>query len=217
MRIVLVLLLLANLTLFGYTRLDGIGGGEAVRLTQQVQPDKIKLLTPREVAALGPTKVAALADVCIEWGPFSDADRARAQNDLAPLALGSLMSQRRQDVAGTFGVAAEGFTSRAAAERRATELRAHDIGDVTVQDLGKGAFGLAFGVFHSEDAANARIALLGSFGTQNAKIVPRQQTLSQTTIVVRDPQAATVSKLKDLQPAYPGAELNIGGCDNKSA
>ena len=59
MRTILVLLLLANLTLFGYTRLDGIGGGEAVRLTQQVLPDKIKLLAPREVAALGPTKVAA--------------------------------------------------------------------------------------------------------------------------------------------------------------
>jgi hypothetical protein len=213
MRIVLVLLLLANLSLYGYTRLDGIGGGEAVRLTQQVLPDKIKLLTPREVAALGPTKVAALADVCIEWGPFSDADRTRALNDLAPLSLGSLMSQRRQDVAGTFGVVAGGFASRAAAERRATELRARDISDLTVQDLGNAEFGIASGVFHSEDAANARIALLDSFGTRNARIVPRQQTLSQTVIVVRDPQAPTVSKLKDLQPAYPGAELKIGGCD----
>jgi hypothetical protein len=213
MRTILVLLLLANLTLFGYTRLDGIGGGEAVRLTQQVQPDKIKLLTPREVAALGPTKVAALADVCIEWGPFSDADRARALNDLAPLSLGSLMSQRRLDVAGAFGVMAGGFASRAGADRRAGELRARDVTDIGVQDLGKGEFGLTFGVFHSEDAANARIALLNSFGTKNAKIVPRQQTLSQTLIVVRDPQAQTVSKLKDLQPAYPGADLKIGGCD----
>jgi hypothetical protein len=213
MRTILVLLLLANLTLFGYTRLDGIGGGEAVRLTQQVLPDKIKLLAPREVAALGPTKVAALADVCIEWGPFSDADRARAMSDLAPLALGSLLSQRRQDVAGAFGVMAGGFTSRAGAERRLGELRAKDVTDIGVQDLGNGEFGLTFGVFHSEDAARARIALLDSFGTKNARIVPRQQTLSQTLIVVRDPQAPTVSKLKDLQLAYPGADLKIGGCD----
>jgi sporulation related protein len=213
MRTILVLLLLANLTLFGYTRLDGIGGGEAVRLTQQVLPDKIKLLAPREVAALGPTKVAALADVCIEWGPFSDADRTRAMSDLAPLALGSLLSQRRQDVAGEFGVMAGGFTSRAGAERRASELRAKNVADIGVQDQGGGEFGLTFGVFHTEDAARARIALLDSFGTKNAKIVPRQQTLSQTLIVVRDPQAPTVSKLKDLQLAYPGADLKIGGCD----
>lgn len=213
MRTILVLLLLANLTLFGYTRLDGIGGGEAVRLSQQVLPDKIKLLSPREVAALGPTKVAALADVCIEWGPFSDADRTRALNDLAPLALGSLMSQRRKDVAGSFGVMAGGFTSRAGVDRRAAELHTRDVSDIAVQDLGNGEFGLTFGVFHSEDAARARIALLDSYGTKNARIVPRQQTLSQTLIVVRDPQAPTVSKLKDLQPAYPGADLKIGGCD----
>jgi len=54
MRTLVFLLLLANLTLFAYTRLDSAGGGEGVRLTQQVQPDKIKLLTPQEVAALGP-------------------------------------------------------------------------------------------------------------------------------------------------------------------
>jgi hypothetical protein len=72
---------------------------------------------------------------------------------------------------------------------------------------------LTFGVFHTEDAARARIALLDSYGTKNATIVPRQQTLSQTLIVVRDPQATTVSRLKDLQPAYPGADLKIGGCD----
>src|SRR6185437_10273712 len=96
---------------------------------------------------------------------------------------------------------------------RVTELRARDVNEIGVQDLGKGEFGLTFGVFHTEDAARARIALLDSYGTKNAKIVPRQQTLSQTLIVVRDPQATTVSRLKDLQPAYPGADLKIGGCD----
>ena len=45
MRTVVILLLLANLTLFGYTWLDSASGGEGVRLQQQVQPDKIKLLT----------------------------------------------------------------------------------------------------------------------------------------------------------------------------
>ncbi len=62
MRIVVLLLVIANLTLFAYTRLDAASRGEASRLERQVQPDKIKLLTPPQVAALGPAKVAALAD-----------------------------------------------------------------------------------------------------------------------------------------------------------
>jgi hypothetical protein len=95
MRTVVFLLLLANLSLFAYIKLDAMGGGEAVRLTEQVQPDKIRILSPREVAALGPAKVAALADVCLEWGPFSDADRIRALADLDPLQLGRLLTQRR--------------------------------------------------------------------------------------------------------------------------
>src|SRR5207253_1996486 len=98
MRIVVLLLVIANLTFFAYTRLDNASRGESARLKQQIQPDKIKLLTPPQVAALGPAKMAALADVCIEWGPFSEAERAKAMTDLEPLQLGRLLSQRRVDV-----------------------------------------------------------------------------------------------------------------------
>ena len=87
MRTLVLLLVLANLSFFGYTRLDTAREGEAGHLAAQVQPDKIKLLTPQQVAALGPSKVAALNDVCVEWGPFSDADRTRALSDIEPLAL----------------------------------------------------------------------------------------------------------------------------------
>src|ERR1700730_11293469 len=95
MRTLFFLLLLANITLFGYIKLDSMGGGEGVRLAQQVQPDKIKLLTPQQVAALGPAKVAALADVCVEWGPLSESDRARAQTRLGPRDLGKLGTERK--------------------------------------------------------------------------------------------------------------------------
>src|SRR5437899_2211896 len=59
MRIIVALLVLANLALFLYTRLDSLGTGEGVRLAQQVQPDKIVLLSPQQVAALGPAKVSS--------------------------------------------------------------------------------------------------------------------------------------------------------------
>src|SRR5437773_5405609 len=101
MRIVVFLLVIANVTLFFYTRLDDASRGESARLKQQIQPDKIKLLTPPQVAALGPAKIAALADVCLEWGPFSDVERVKAIADLEPLQLGRLLSQRRVDVSRT--------------------------------------------------------------------------------------------------------------------
>ena len=60
MRILFFLLLLANITLFLWIQLDSASAGEGVRLTQQVQPDKIKLLTPQQVASLGPAKVLSV-------------------------------------------------------------------------------------------------------------------------------------------------------------
>jgi hypothetical protein len=100
MRTVVLLLLLANLTLFGYTLLDSRGSGEAVRLKEQVRPDKITILTPQQVAALGPGKLAALADVCLEWGPLSDAERTRALGEVEGLQLGRLLTQRRVEPRG---------------------------------------------------------------------------------------------------------------------
>jgi len=214
MRTVFVLLLLANLTLFGYTWLDGGAGGEAVRLNEQVQPDKIKLLTPQEVAALGPAKVAALADVCIEWGPFGETERPRALSDLEPLAVGKLTTQKRVDASGLWSATLAPFANRPAAERRVSELRAQGVRDVSIVDAGGGRFTVAIGLFRNEDAARVHAAELtrqGVIGTATA--TARPQPVSLTLIVVRDPPANVVARLRELQPSYPAAELKVTGCD----
>ena len=41
----------------------------------------------------------------------------------------------------------------------------------------------------------------------------RQQVISNTVLVIRDPQAQIVAKLRDLMSAYPGTEAKVGGCD----
>jgi hypothetical protein len=140
MRTVVLLLLLANLTFFGFARLDSGAAGET---SQQVQPDKIKLLTPQQVAALGPDKAAALSDVCIEWGPFNESERNRALADLDSLALGKLLTQRRVEPAA--GTPAKGA---------ATNL-----------------------------------------------------------IVIRDPSAPVVARLRELSSVYPNADVKAGVCE----
>ena len=211
MRIVVVLLLLANLTLLIYTWLDS-GGGEGVRLQQQVQPEKIKLLTPQEVAALGPAKVAALADVCVEFGPLSDAERAKVMADLEPLALGRLLTQRRVDVDNAFSVAISPFPTKTAADNRAAELRRQGVKDLTVVDAGRGQFAVSFGSFRTEQAALAYLDEVAKQGVKLLRVQPRQQPLSQTVLVVRDPQQPVVARLKDLQGQYAGTDIKVGTC-----
>jgi len=215
-RTLVLLLLLANLSLFAFTRLDASRDGEGARLAEQVQPDKIRLLTPQQVAALGPAKVAALADVCLEWGPLSEADRARAFADLEPLALGKLLTQRRIETTFAFWVFLPPVGNRADAERRAAEARAKGIGDASIVESGPQRFAVSLGAYPNEDAAKTRLAQVVAQGVTNARAGARQQTIVHTVLVVRDPQAAVIAKLRDLMPAYPGSEAKVGNCDKPS-
>ena len=213
MRTLVLLLLLANVTLFGFTLLDRSGGGEGERLKEQVQPDKIKLLTPQQVAALGPAKVAALADVCVEWGPFSDTERTRALAEVEPLGIGRLMTQKRSEGNGSYWVFLPPAANRAAADKRLAELKAAGIKDLVVIDNGPQRFAISLGVFRSEEAANVHAAQLAQQGVTNAKVGPRQQTIVQTTLVIRDPQAPAVARIRELQPKFPGTEVKVGACE----
>jgi hypothetical protein len=215
MRIVIILLLLANLALFALTRLDSASGGEAQRLAEQVQPEKLKLLTPQQVAALGPAKVASLSDVCVEWGPLSDAERTRAMTELAPLGLGPLVTSRRIDTGG-YSVSLSGFPTLAAAERRVAELRARGIGDVSAVDLGRGQYAVALGIFRTEAAANGRADALAQQGITGARVAARTAGVPQTVLVFRDPPQPAVARLRELAPTYAGTEIRVGGCERTS-
>ena len=165
------------------------------------------------MAALGPGKVAALADVCLEWGPLAEGDRARALAELEPLALGRLLTQRRIDTNTAFWVYLPPTPNRADAERRASEARARGIGDVSIVDSGPQRNAVSLGAFVTEDAAKARLDEVVKLGAANARMGPRQQVIVSTLFVIRDPQAPVVARLRDLTSAYPGSEARIGNCE----
>ena len=215
MRTIVILLLLANVVLFAYPRLDPAGSGEAARLAEQVQPDRIRLLTPQQVAALGPSKVAALPDVCLEWGPFSDGERARALAELEPSGLGRLLTQKRVENTTAFWVFLPRSSNKAAIDRRVEELKAAGVKDVAVVDTGAQRYTISLGVFRTEEVARALVADLARQGISDAQAGPRQQTIAQTLLVIRDPEAPVVARVRALQPAYPGTDVRIGACDNK--
>ena len=212
MRTLFVLLLLANLTLFGYIQLDNVERGESERLGQQINAEKIRLLTPAQYAALAPDK-AAQAPVCAEWGPFADADRARAMADLDALGAARLASEKRSEGPSGYWAFIAPFPSRAAAERRLADLRAAGVQDVSVVDTGGQRFAISLGVFRTEDAAAAHTADLARRGVANVRSGPRPAASGPTSLVVRDPPATVLTRLREIQGNYPGADLRVGTCD----
>ena len=213
MRTLVVLLILANLTLLGYTWLDRRVSGEGARLAEQVRPEKIRLLSPQEVAQLGPAKVAALPDVCAEFGPLSDAERARVLAELEPLALGRLLTQRRSESPSSWWAYFTPAASRAAAETRVAQLKAAGVTDSYIVESGPQRHAVSLGVFRSEQAARS---LAGEIAAKNIAPVEygeRQQPIVLTTLVIRDPREPVLKRLRELVPAFPGAEVRVGQCE----
>jgi len=212
MRTALLLLVIVNVVLFGYARLDRAAQSEAGRLSAQIQPERIRVLSSQQVAALGPGKVAALPDVCVEWGPFAEADRVRAQADIEPLQLGRLVTQRPVAADPMWWVNTGPVSSRIAADKRAGELRLLNIDDLSVVDSGKGQFTVSLGMFRTEAAANARVEALATRGVAGTRVEPRQTGATQAMLVVRDPPQAAVARLRELQSQYPGSDVKVGAC-----
>lgn len=91
MRIVVLILLLANVALLAY--LDY--GAQRTRdqsavAAQQVKPERIRLMTPQEVAALQPA-----ASICLEIGPLDQITLAKVRQAVEALQPPPRMTERQ--------------------------------------------------------------------------------------------------------------------------
>ena len=213
MRTFVALLLAANLAFFAYSELDLMSDGESSRMQRQLVPEKIKLLTPQQVAALGPAKASQLANVCLEWGGFTDTERAAALVALEPLHLGRQLSQRRIDSTSAYWVFLPPLSSKSAAEKRVAELKAEGLKDFFILSDGPQKNAISLGVFKTEEAANKFLDAVKEKGVQNARSGARTQTIQQTFVILRDPQPAQTERLQQLKGDFAGTEVRIGPCD----
>jgi SPOR domain len=214
MRTVVALLLAANLALFAYTEFERMSGGESDRLQHQLFPEKLRLLTPQQVAGLGPAKAAQLANVCLEWGGFADTEKSAALAALEPLQLGRQLSQRRIESTSAYWVYVPPLRSKTAAEKKVTEIKAQGLKDFFILTDGAQKNAISLGVFKTEDAANKFLETVQAKGVNDAKSGARTQTIQQTVLVLRDPQPAQAEQLQQLRNDFAGSEVKIGPCDD---
>src|SRR5947209_7667651 len=101
MRLLFLILLLANAVAFGYIRLaEGRASADNQMMLLQIAPEKMKLVKPAGAApapSAVPGKDASLARpalVCLEWGGFAPDESARAGSALEKVGLRDKISQR---------------------------------------------------------------------------------------------------------------------------
>jgi hypothetical protein len=185
-------------------------------LAQQIEPDKLRIVGPGEPPAAGaaperapgPERAAAPAAACLEWGGFAVAEAPKALEALAPLALGEKLVQRRTDETAGWWVYMPPQGSRAAAQKKAAELKALGVEEYfIVQDEGPQRWALSLGVFRSEDLAKGRLEALKARGVRSAQVGERQTPVQKVWLQLRGADAAQQAKLREIAPGFAGTEL----------
>lgn len=228
MRTLFLLLVLANLAFFAWSRYAGPrGAGDPAPLARQIDPEKLRIVAPKDLppprpasrpepppaasspAAAAPSPVAAAPSLaCLEWGSFTVSEAPRAQKALEPLALGERVVQRRtREIAGWW-VFIPSQQTREGAMRKAAELRALGIQEYFIlQEPGAYRWALSLGVFRSEEAAKARLAALQARGVRTARVGARDTAVPRVWLQVKSVDPALETRLKDLARQIEGSEL----------
>jgi hypothetical protein len=224
-RALFLLLVLANAGFFAWSRYVSPpdAAADPLPLTRQIEPEKVKVVTPNEIPAPAPapaktpTANAAPAATptatpvalkCMEWGSFTIADAPRAEKALEPLALGPRLAHRRTEETAGWWVFIPPQGNRASAVRKAAELKALGVDEYfIVQEAGPYRWSLSLGVFRNEDAAQARLAVLRTQGVRSAQAAPRELVVPKVWLQVKNVDAPLQARLKDTARTIEGSEL----------
>lgn len=227
MKLLFLLLVLVNLALFAWHS-GAFGtlpeaGREPARLTNQIAPERIRVLTPDEVKKLreqareaapgaGGFSFTSLdlagGQACVELGDFAGSELARARARLDALDLGARLSSRTVEIPGWTLVYLPPFKTRAEAERAAGELKKQGVRDLAVLDNAAIRFGIALGAFRDAELARSHLADLEKRGVKGARISDKPGTQPGTRFVIRGLDAATVERLRGLQKELAPARFS---------
>lgn len=222
MRAVFLLVVLANLAFFAWANFfsDADGQSDPRPLARQVAPEKLRVLpsvsagraapgAPPKPAAEPPGPQAAAAKAnCLELGAFAAADAPRASEALAPLSLGTRLTQRQVDDSASWWVFIPPRGSKQDAQKKAAELKARGVEEYFIlQDEGPLRYALSLGVFKTEAAATSRLEALRAKGVKTAQVGPRDTTLQKTYFQVRGVDEAQGAKLREVAQSFSGIEL----------
>jgi hypothetical protein len=217
MRAFFLLLLAANLAFFAWSRYysDSESVSDPQPLGRQIFPEKIRILPAPEPSKVAATKPAVTTPastsagaLCVEWGGFAVAEAPKAEQALAPLALGARLAQSRSQETAGWWVYIPPQVDRPSAQKKAAELKSLGIEDYfVIQEEGPLRWAISLGVFSSEEAAKNRLEALRAKKVRSAQTGEREAQVAKVWFQVRDADAGLQEKLRGLAAGFPGTEL----------
>lgn len=206
MRTLFLFLVLANVGFFAWHYAgEYLAPPAADPLAQQIQPERVRILAPEELARRA---LARRPAACLELGPLAPADAVRAEEAMSAVAAGLKLTSRKAEEPQRWWVYIGPLPTRAAALQRVAELKQRGIEDsaLVVEDpLWRNAVSL--GVFRSEEAAMRRLEELRRRGVRGAELAVRDPPGARVYIQLRDGPEPARLRLGELREGFPGADL----------
>lgn len=218
LRLLVLTLILANGLYFAWSEgmLLAYGFGptqqqEPQRLTQQIKPDALRILTPAEFKRVEAQVQADLVpSECLMAGPFDDTQAAALRRSLeATLAPGSWQLDSVV-VPARWIVYMGKFANADGLAKKRGELTAMNLvpQGLNNPDL---EIGLSLGGFDTQAAAAAELAKLGLRGIRTAKVVQERQEGKQSQLKLPAVTQEMKARLNDIKPALGARTLRACG------
>jgi len=208
MRLLFYVLLAANVVLLGVVWLrPPQTSPDADLLNQQIKPENVRIIAARPLVA--PT----IKTACLEWGPFGTGEVKPAQSALEALQSDIAITQREAQTFAGFWVYIPPLDTRSEVDHKIAELRKLGVEEYyAVESQGPMRNAISLGIFKTEEAANAYLERLRDKGVRSARAGSREHRVTQTVLVVHEPDVALTAKLAELRLQFPGTELKALQC-----
>lgn len=175
--------------------------------------DKTVAAVEQTMAASAPAEVADTRSnagnaACTEIGNFDAAEAKRFETRLAALAIKGKVKRRPIPDSLRHVVYIPPQASRAAAEKKAAELKNLGVDDFfIIQEPTPLQWGISLGVFKTEEAARKHLADLNKKGVRSARISDRGSSTGKVAFQLSAINADTLAGLKKIKADFPRQEI----------
>ena len=223
MKWLVTMLLLLNVALWGYFKLDASHPDEVGVGHEDIQADKLNILTADELAALpkkpapaaAPTPAPQPAPVqtaCYEWGSFSTGNISRAKNILEKFSIQSELRQTASQEATRYWVYIPPLANAEKAQAKIDEVRALGVEEIFIVQEPQWRNAISLGVFKDEALAAKLLEELHGRGVKSAIKGVRNHESGQSSFYIKNISDAVAGEIGKLKPDFSGSELKKVAC-----
>jgi len=218
-KILVFLLVLANLLFYAFSAgLIGAGGSdESARIGQQLHPDRIRIVASGDAPAAAPKAPAEVAEpqaeaggpaaaapACLRWASLTKVEAERVGRVISGGFADFSLEQSVVSGEGSgWWVHMPAQANRAAADRKAQELKALGVTEYFVVQEGPSRHAISLGIFSTERAAQEHLAKLQAKGVRSARVATRPDREGNLQLELRGPDERKALLLTALAEALP--------------